>query len=71
MVRERYCAHDKEKRTLLGPCKKCREYAGERKMTKKSPALFYVVCENCGHHTKGYIDQSSATRAWNKETSCG
>ena len=59
--------YDRAMRTPLAPCSKCGLTTGERKMTKKEPTLFYVVCSNCGHHTKGHISQDGATRAWNKE----
>ena len=50
----------------LQPCSVCGKYAGARKVSVSWPEKFFVVCQSCGHKTRGHDSQIEATKEWNR-----
>ena len=61
-------SHGKYHRSPLNTCRVCGMDAGERMVTEKEPAQFFVVCRICGFKTKPCKTQSAATKEWNWRT---
>lgn len=50
----------------LSLCPKCGMDSGRRVVSDTNPERYFVICDTCGFHTKGYSRIGSATYEWNK-----
>ena len=55
----------------LGPCPKCGNLGGERKLSVNIVGKYYVRCRCCGYTTESNGTPNNATKKWNEQSRRG